>query len=260
LDETDETPAPGSKVHPLLPGGRRFEQVYAKGKQAEREAQELRERLVAAEAKLDLLTGKTTVEANKEYSWAELETFIQQGRITRADAEAHREEVIERRLSTKIKGDFTNENRQATREQTLTQVRQAYIEAVPAIVDENSPDRQRLDEEFDWLASVQGLDVTKLDATQRTALQVNALRNVYGPIDSVKKRNVAPKVEPSQGTPGGAPPSGNGSRNKDQALLDGLSKQQVTHYKKMMAAGRYAGGWKDVVAELKYVAPKRGSR
>jgi hypothetical protein len=259
LEPTAETPAPGSKVHPLLPGGRRFEQVYAKGKQAEREAQTLREELAAANAKLEVLSGNNTatVDSTKEYSWAQLEEFILQGRITRADAEAHREEVIERRLANRIKGEFTTETKQATREQTLDTTIQHYVAAFPAITDVNSPDRARLDDEFDFQASIQGLDSTKLSASQRKAIQVTALRTVYGTIDSVRKRGEAPVVESNQGLPGGSPPAQ--KTNKDQQILDNLSKAQVTHYKKMMAAGRYKGGWKEVVAELKYTRkPKVG--
>jgi hypothetical protein len=83
-----------------------------------------------------------------------------------------------------------------------------------------------------------------------------ALRNVYGPIDSLTKRS-NPKVETHQGLPGGSPPSK--SANPDQKLLDNLTKEEVTHYKRMMERGRYQGGWKDVVAELKFTPPKRRS-
>lgn len=260
LLEPETPPEPDSKVHPLEPRGKRFEQVYAKGKQAERDAQSLREQLAAANAKLEVLQGSTQPqnEADREYTWSELETFIQQGRITRADAEAHRESVMERKLTRKVKGDFTQEAQQATRDQALTKTLQDYVTAVPAITQEGSADRLRLDEEFDWLASVQGLDPSKVDGMQRKALQAAALRNVYGPIDSLRRRSAPARVESSQGLPGGDPPTT--KVNNDQALLNKLSKPQVAHYKKMMAAGRYKGGWKDVVAELKYEAPKRGSR
>ena len=209
---------------------------------------------------VDVLTGKKTgnTTGEVEYSWAELETFIQQGRITRADAEAHREEIIERRLLKKAESTFENKNKTASRDQVLTQTLQEYVSAVPAILVETSPERARLDEEFDYLASVQGLDVTKLDDAQRKTLQVSALRAVYGPIDSVRKRSASPKTETNQGLPGGTPPAA--VVNKDQQIIDNLTKAQVTHYRKMMAAGRYKGGWKDVVAELKYERPARVSR
>lgn len=251
-------PAPQDRVHPLAPGGKRFEQIYAKGKQAEREAQELKERLAAAEARIDVLSGKTTQTAEPEYSWAELETFIQQGRITRADAEAHRESVLTRNLTKQITGEFTTKTHQATRSEALTRTIQDYVGAVPAIAVDGSEDRIRLDEEFDFLANVQGLDPAKVDDAKRKELQVIALRNVYGPIDSVRTRSAPPKVEPNQGLPGGTPPAQR--VNKDQEIIDKLTKTQVAHYRKMMAAGRYRGGWKDVVAEIKWERKKPGGR
>lgn len=249
----DNPPAPAEKqvVHPLAPGGRRFEQVYAKGKQAEREAAELRERLAAAEARIDVLSGKASSDdTEKEYSWSELETFISQGRITRADAEAHREAVIERRIAKKAEEQVRQHRTTATRLETLSANINSYVQAIPAILKEDSADRQRLDEEFDWLASVQGVDSTKLSEADRKALQLTALRNVYGPVDSVTKRETSMKTESTRGLPGGTPPPS--SKNPDQALLNGLSQAQKEHYSRMMKQGRYPGGWKDVVAELKF--------
>jgi hypothetical protein len=249
------------KVHPLAPKGRRFEQVYAEAKQAKRDLATERELRIAAEAKLSVLDAPkvaAAATAEKEYTWAELEGFIASGQITRADAEAHREEVITKRVSSKIKGEFTQETRTAGRGQALSQAISSYVEAVPAIMTVGSDERSRLDEEFDFLASVQGLDASKMDDVSRKALQLTALRTVYGPIDSLVKRNAPVKTETHQGSIGGVRPRS--STNPDQALLDGLTKQQVVHYNKMFRAGRYPGGWKDVAAELKYVAPKRGSR
>lgn len=259
LLEPEDEPNVAQRVHPLAPGGKRFEQIYAKGKSAEREAHDLRDRLLVAEAKIDALTGKTKAEETKsEYTWSELETFIQQGRITRADAEAHREEVMTRNLTNRVRGDFAAEARQTTREQSLTQTLQDYVAAVPSILEEGSPDRVRLDEEFDFLASVQGFDPAKVDGVQRKALQASALRAVYGPVDSLRKRSAPAKVETTQGLPGGARPAG--VVNKDQEVLNKLSKSQVAHYRKMMDAGRYKGGWKDVVSELSYDPKTRTSK
>jgi len=250
---------PKDKVNPLSPGGVRFEQVYARGKQAERDLAKERELRIAAEAKLEVLnqtkaTGNAAGE-EQEYTWAQLEEFITQGRITRADAEAHREQVLERKLANKIKGDFTKESYTTSRSQALQASINEYVAAVPAVLTEGSEDRQRLDEEFDFLASVQGVEASKLDNATRQALQLTALRTVYGPIDKLVKRNlVSDKTETHQGLPGGVRPAP--KSNPDQALLDGLTKVQVAHYNKMFRAGRYPGGWKDVVAELKYEAPK----
>lgn len=263
LVEPESKPEPDPKVHPLQPGGIRFEQVYAKSKQAERDLVKERELRIAAEAKLEALgsTKPQTVQAEEdiEYDWNQLEQFIVQGRITRADAEAHREKVITKRLAKTIKGDFTKETQTAGRSQALSASITEYVKAVPAILTEGTVERERLDQEFEWLASVQGLDSSKMDDISRKALQLTALRNVHGPIDSLNKRSAAQlKTETHQGLPGGARPQP--SNNPDQSLLDGLSKAQVAHYNKMFRAGRYPGGWKEVVAELKFEAPKKGSR
>lgn len=257
LEEELAPPSPAAKVHPLSPGGPRFEQVYARGKQAEREAQALRERLVAAEAKLDVLSGKAEPKNEDiEYSWDQLETFISQGRISRAEANQHREDVLERKRAKKANDEFAARTQEASRHQALSSTLQAYIAAVPAILQEDSADRQRLDTEFDWVAGVQGKDVAKLTDTERAAIQLTALRNVYGPVDSLQKREASAKLETHQGLPGGIAPKL--KPNPDQAILNNLTAFQKEHYNKMMRAGRYKGGWKEVVAELKWERKKVG--
>ena len=133
--------------HPLRPGGMRFEQVYAQGKQAQREVTELREAVARIEAENAALRSGVKVaapEAAVEYSWAELDTFIQQGRITRADAEAHRESILERKLSKKVKEDFRQETTTLSREQSLTQSIQEYMELAPEVLEESSAARHPL--------------------------------------------------------------------------------------------------------------------
>ena len=66
LDPESVPADPKNKVNPLSPGGMRFEQVYAKGKQAERDRDHEKELRIAAEAKLEALT-KGTTSTEKEY-------------------------------------------------------------------------------------------------------------------------------------------------------------------------------------------------
>ena len=258
LEPTPSDTAP-ERTHPLSPGGKRFEQIYAKSKQAERDNQALRERLAAAEAKLDILTKTTssTPATEPEYSWAQLEEFIQQGRITRADAQAHREEVQGRKLARQLKSQFEEDTSAVTRDRMLTQAVQEYFTAVPDSLKEGAEDRDRLEEEFNFIASINGVNPDTASNTQRKAFQLQALRNVFGSIDSIRQRQNPARVEATRGIPGGTPPVR--TTNKDQAILDGLTPAQVRHYRKMMDSGRYKGGWKDVVAELKWEKPK-GSR
>lgn len=244
-------PDPEARLpHPLAPGGRRFEQIYAQSKQAQRENATLKDKLAAAEARLSA----PAPEPAKEHTWAELETLISQGRITRADAEAYREEVRSKQIAKQVRDDIRNETRTQTREQQLDASMNEYFRAVPATLVDTSQERARLEEEFDFLASINGVDPSQVEGVQRKALQLNALRNVFGTLDSVKSRTATTRTETHQGLAGGSPPSS--KPNKDQALLNSLSKAQVTHYKKMFTAGRYPNKWADVVKELKWEKPK----
>jgi hypothetical protein len=255
--QAEESEEEAPRVHPLAPGGKRFEQIYAQSKQTQRDLDVERERRIAAEAKLDLLSqtsATTTSNTQPEYSWPQLEQFIAEGKITRADAQAHREEIIARKLKNDLKTEFTRETTVATRTNALANAVGEYVNAVPDIAVVGTPARARIDAEFEWLAQVQGVDPADMPKEKRHALQLTALRTVYGPIESLVKRAASPRVDRAEGLPGGTPPRQ--STNPDQKLLDSLTKAQVTHYKRMMESGRYKGGWKEVVEELKYV-PKR---
>ena len=259
--ETESAPNPADKqkVHPLQPGGARFEQIYAKGKQTERDLAATREQLAALEAKFNSLkAGGNTDTENAEYTPAQLDEFVRQGRISQADATAHLLEIHDRKTEKRILEKIKGETSTATRLQTLQSGIGQYVKAVPAILVEGSEDRVRLDEEFDFLTSAEGLDPLKINDTTRTRIQLTALRTVYGPIDSLQARSTPQRVDTQQELPGGVRKTV--VPNPDQALLNSLTKSEVVHYNKMFRAGRYPGGWKDVVAELKFQAPKKASR
>ena len=246
-------PASSQAPNPLSPGGQRFEQVYARSKQAERALAEERSKREALEARLNAL--ETRQPANPaettEYTPAQLEAFIAENRITRADAAEYTQKQILKKATEAAKAEFQQEFQATDRIGKLTQGIAEYVQSVPAITNKDSAERQRLEEEFEWLASVQGVQVDKLKPADKKALELTALRNVFGSIDTVKKRTtVTTNTETQQEISGGTPPSR--KPNPDQKLLNDLSPFQVAHYKKMMAAGRYAGGWADVVAELKF--------
>jgi hypothetical protein len=254
-----EPPTTDETVHPLKPGGVRFEQVYAQSKQSKRDLLVERERRVRAETLLEAaLAGKqpaTTTPEFQEYSWSELDKMITTGQITRADAEAHREEVITRKISGRLKSDLTRDTTIATRTNALTVGVNEYLAVLPTLTDVNSLERKKVDREFDWLASVQGVDTTNIDEPTRKALQLNALRNAFGSIESLTKRTSPSRVDPSEGLPGGTRPRP--SNNPDQKLIDALTPREVEHYKKCFQNGnRYPNKWKDVVEELKF-DPKR---
>jgi hypothetical protein len=247
LEEEIIQPTPETKTpHPLEPNGKRFEQVYARAKQAEREVADLRAKTEALEARLN----GTTKPVEEEYTPAQLESFIAENRITRADATAYREKLLLKKAVDTAKTELKQEFSSTDRTMKLTQGIAEYVQMMPSIQDKTSPDRARLDDEFDFVASVQGVDVSKVTPVERRALELLALRNVFGSIETVRKRtNVTTKLETNQEFTGGTPPTK--KANPDQDLLNKLTPREVEHYKRMIGGGVYAG-WKDVVAELKF--------
>jgi hypothetical protein len=226
---------PPTVQHPLQPGGKRFEQVYAQSKQAQRDLQDERDRRIRAEAQLELL-GKPaqTAPAEKVYEWDELEPMIASGQITRADAYRHREAVLKKDLKTQLQTDFQRESGEAARMGALNKVFTDYMSAAPEIQNSTSQQRMRVDQEFDWLVSVQGKDATRLNPVERKALEVTALRNVLGPVETLNKR-MSPTTETHQGSVGGQRPQG--PANPDQKMLDDLSPRQIEHYNKIECFG-----------------------
>src|SRR3990167_8120750 len=103
--EDVQEPAPETKVpHPLEPNGKRFEQVYARAKQAEREAAELRAKIEALEAR-----PAPAPVVEDEYTPAQLEAFIAENRITRADATAYREKILLKKAVDTAKTELKEE-------------------------------------------------------------------------------------------------------------------------------------------------------
>lgn len=242
-------------VHPLSPGGVRFDQVYARGKQAERDLAAEREKRIAAEAKLEALSTRPTKPetGNEEYSWSQLNEFIAAGRITLADAQAHREGVLRKQLLKEAKAELKQDVSATDRLNVLNRGFYEYVTAVPSLTNPTSPERLRVEEEFNWLVDAQGVDLRTLKDVDRKALELTALRTVYGSVDALKKRSTpVPALETHQGISGGIPPER--KPNPDQDLLNKLDNRQREYYRSKI--GTIYKTWADVVDELKFDASK----
>lgn len=241
-------PPEPAKVHPLSPSGVRFEQVYAQSKQLKREndakAQEI-ERLKAE------LEAKKTPENNvePEYSWAQLNEFIAAGRMTLADAQAYRESLLEKKLVAKAQATFRKEASTTDRLNILNSGIAAYANAVPALRNETSSERIRVEEEFNWLLDAQGVSLDALSLPNRRALELTALRTVYGSVESLQRRNSVVNTATQQEIPGGNPPQR--KPNPGQDVLNKLDNRQREYYRSRIQSGMYSG-WGEVVAELTF--------
>lgn len=246
------TPEPQA-VHPLSPGGVRFEKVYARGKQAERDLVLEREKRIAAEAKLEALSTRPAsnpVAGNEEYSWAQLNEFIAAGRLTLADAQAYREDILRKNVLSEARTVLKKEMTQTDRLNILNRNLSEYVTAVPALTNPSSPERLRVEDEFNWIVEAQGVELEKLSAADRKALELTALRTVYGSTDVLKKRStVVTAQETHQGIPGGTAVVR--KPNPDQELINKLDNRKREYYRSKIATGMYKD-WAEVVTELKF--------
>ena len=255
LEEVQEPiiePAEGDGTpHPLAPGGRRFEQVYAQNKQTQRELADERDKRIRLEAQLELLSKRPTEQQEQVLTWDQLEPMIASGQITRAQAQDHREKVLRQSITQEVTSAHQRTTSASSKEQTLNQEINAYLQAAPNLENAADPKRVQLDQEFDYQCELQGLDARQLTPLQRKTVEITALRTVFGPRESLTKR-MTPMNETQQGIPGGQPRNTN--VNPDQALLNALSPREVAHYNRGIKRGTYKS-WKDVVAELKFARP-----
>lgn len=231
------------KKHPLEPGGDRFNQVWARSKKAEDEARALREELQRErEERIRLEERQKAKEEQtqeKEMTWAELESGIEQGRWTRDQAHEYKDKMAEKRLERKLRQE---QQQQSVNGKFLSELGQ-YKAHIPDVMTHGSESRQKYERELSYM-------VRQLGMPDNFATQVAAARAAFGDIDTVKSRKAAKETvtskEPFQET---HTPSRNRVETKDYSST--LQPHEKAHYEKMMRAGLY-GSWDDVKAEREY--------
>ena len=262
LLEADKVVVPGEKVdevkpHPLEPGGIRFNQIYARAKSAEEELEIEREKRIRAETERDLAKSSPpsapATTATKEYTDDELIAMLASGQATQAQVDSYKEDRLEQRVTKKLEARLDGRQRDESRSVKLSVDFNEYMKAIPNIGVQGTEERKAVDAEFDWLVETHGANPTRLTPLDRQSLALNAVRNVFGPLGSLRQRTTPPVGEIHRGSIGGVQPLT--KPNPDQTLLDALKPEEVAHYEKMMRAGRYTNGWADVVEELKFTPP-----
>jgi hypothetical protein len=254
-------PVEETEVHPLEPGGKRFEQVWARAKKAEEDARKVREEKIALETELrvrkELETSPPKKEAEKVYNWEELEGLIESGNLTRAQAQTYREDVIRKQTLQEAEQRITQKQEAVNVTESVRGEINRYTKAVPTLLQQDSSDYKRVEAEFNWLTTIYG---APKDDTEMRKRQLIALRAAYGTADAAEKRAGLSKasddgkdtIMDSTGTSKGkTPPVADGQPK-------GLSEAEVEHYNKMIKQGRYKEGWKSINEEIAFYNKLKG--
>ena len=174
LDQSDTRPVldvqddgkggdPVKPIHPLEPGGVRFNQIYARVKAAEAQIDVEREARIRAEAERDLyrqappVTPQPTPE--REHTNADLEGMIATGQATREQVDEYKEKRMERRLRSTLKAELDGARKDDERTVLLSREIGTYTRAIPNVAVAGTPERARVDAEFQWLVQTHNIDV-----------------------------------------------------------------------------------------------------
>lgn len=264
--EAGATPEQAERRHPLEPGGDRFKEVYARAKRAEEEKEALKERLHQAELERARLEGerKAAAEAKqqqateREYSWDELENFIEAGRITRAQANAYKEERIAKRVKADIAAEVDAKLNVNKTVSTINEQLERYKAALPTLMQAGTPERQKYEAEYSYLVNVLG------DAPNY-ATQLKAARAAFGSVETVenaaKTRQATRQERPSFMDTATQKPA----TPKTKDPVDTLPQAQKDFYVKLIKAGKFGqyqgvitdDHWKEVRKELTWERGKR---
>jgi hypothetical protein len=232
-------------------GGKRFNQVYARAKDAEARLQSERERAARLEGELEALK-RTPAEPKTatptRYTASQLQAMIDEGKATVGQAFAYQEETLKQELQAQVDKKVSETLSTHQRGNTVQQEIQEYRTLVPEALQEGTPENQRLVKEMNYLVSL-GHDGND----QRTALI--AARAAFGDPDSLKTKRAAKAIPTGRDNTMQDTTSSGKPKPTEKDPLKDLTSRQRQHYQHMIDRGVYAG-WAEVKEELAYV-PKR---
>ena len=248
----EETTSPEAndvkKPGPLEPGGDRFKQVWARAKSAEdrerriqEELQREREDRIRMEERLKALEEKKQEQNEPEFSWDQLETFIAEGRITRQQAQEHRDQVLKKSIKKELENKWESLTENKSRESLIVQELDRYKALVPSVMQPGSAERQRYEREYQYLTQ-------KLNYPQTYATQLAAVRAALGDVQELE-RTIQAKRSVSKETFEENSSSTNKPQKNDKDPLKSLTPRQHDHYSNMIKRGVYRG-WDEVKEEL----------
>jgi hypothetical protein len=246
-EQRDESP---HEPAPLEPGGKRFKQVYARAKTAEAQLQQEREARARLEGQLEATRTAPPVgepKAEPRLTWTQLQAGIQDGKITEVQARDYDRETIKQELRVELNQRLDQELTVKTRTNTVQSQLDDYKATVPEILTPGTPERVKLQAEFDYLVRM-GYDAKD----PRTDLI--ALRTTFGDVKVAKERREAKTGIKERETMQDIANSGKPKSDAKDPLKT-ITGEQRKYYQRMIDKGQYKG-WAEVREELAFVPPR----
>jgi hypothetical protein len=251
-----EQPAPEGGLNAGLENDvfkQRLGQVWARAKGAEAKADQLqaelqreREERIRYEERLRVQEETKKAAAEPEYTWEQLESFIAEGKITRAAANEYKEKKIEERAIKKAEERLEQKLTSTSKESVVHTELERYKKAAPEILSHGTEERQKVEREYAYLVNV-------LNYPKTFATELAATRAALGDLDTVERKAQAKRTatkEPFMETHS----STQKPQQKKNDPIAELEKdpRRKAHYEKLIRAGRYPKGWDSVREELEY--------
>ncbi len=247
--EPDGDGTPGT--HPLEPGGKRFNQVYARAKEAELKLAAERERAARLEGELEARRQATTQPqqpAEKRYTGAQLQQMVDEGRATIGQVLDYQAETLrlesERRAAEVVEHKLATYGKQSKVENQLNE----YRALVPDVYQVGTANHTKAMAEFTRLVNDLGYD------RQDPRTEILAYRQAFGDPKTIRERQASKAIQPGRDTMQDTTTTSTRTPVKKDPIKD-LPAAQKQHYQRMIDRGVYKG-WKEVREELDYVPPR----
>lgn len=231
--------------HPLEPGGKRFNQVYARAKDAESKYQQERERAARLEGELEAMKRQppaTKAEsAPARYTEAQLQAFVDEGKITTGQALAYQAETLRTETKQMVDQKIQDTLSSVTKQSSLQKEVERYRKVIPDIDTPGTEARQKLEKEFTYLVNM-GYDL------KDPKTEILAARAAFGDPAVLEAKHNARTLVQGRDTMQDIPASGR-PKPAEKDPLKTLTPAQKTHYERMINKGVYKG-WDEVKEEL----------
>ena len=200
-------------------------------------AEEIRARMDALEGRVSAPPPQTPQQPDKIFTAAEIDAAVEAGNITREQGDGYLKNLERQTLKNEIREEVSAEVNAMSRAKDITRQVEECVDALPALKDEGSVARTRVQAKYDVLVHEFGEPETK-------ATELKALRMTFPDASSLKDRTQEGREVFSDasggggaddwlgGAPGAAPPS--------------LSPRLKAHYSEQIRRKLYKG-WDDPV-------------